>query len=401
MGRDSSRCGPFVSLVFSSPSLRGRGLRTQRSIFPRKEMPSNPLEPGNPLEPDDSAEPRSVAEASLPADEMLPPVEPPNAGFLLQLFVVPAVIVLAVVCLWLLVTSLASSDSQDPEKIVRALRSSNQNRWQQAYELASMLQIEKRYPQLKRNAELAGELAKLLDEEITAGLTDENSVKLRCFLCAALGSFQVEEGLDVLLRAAREDPERDVRRDAINAIAVRAQHLADQKDPQPLRHDELVETFVTLANQPDDLIRSQLAFALGVITLPEDADPRLTVELEKLADDLYADARYNAALALARKGNLRAVEAVAEMLDRDAIAISISREDLPARQTHKRNTILRNALEAVESLLEKNPQVDLPELRTAVERFVETAPEWDHYDKSLEALVDQARELLEEHVAAP
>ena len=53
------------------------------------------------------------------------------------------------------------------------------------------------------------------------------------------------------------------------------------------------------------------------------------------------------------------------------------------------------------SLLGKKPQVVLPELRTAVERFVETAPEWDHYDKSLEALVDQGSELLDEQAAAP
>lgn len=369
-------------------------------------MDSDPLERGNPDEtgnPSDfsgSAGERPEQEP-LPADELLPPVEPPNAGFLLQLFVVPAVIVLVVVCLWFLVTSLASSDAADPEKIVSALRSSNQNRWQQAYELATMLQIEQRYPELKRNTELAGELASLLDEEITAGQSDENSVKLRCFLCAALGSFQVEEGLDTLLRAAREDPERDVRRDAINAIAVRAQWLADQEDPQPLRHKELVETFVELANQPDELIRSHAAFALGVLTLPDDADPRLTAELEKLADDLYEDARYNAALALARKGNLHAVEAVAEMLDRDAIAMSISSEELPAQRTYKRNMILRNALEAVDSLLAKNPQVDLPELRAAVEQFVETAPEWENQDKSLEALVVQAKELSERQPTAP
>ena len=341
----------------------------------------------NPPEPSDSEKP-------VPADEMLPPVEPPNAGFLLQLFVVPAVIVLAVVCLWMLVTWMASSDSEDPEKIVSALRGSNQNRWQQAYELANMLQIEKRYPKLKRNTELASELAKLLDEEIDAVQTDENSVKLRCFLCAALGSFRVGEGLDVLLKAARDDVERDVRRDAINAIAVRAEQLASLDEPRALEHDELVETFVALANQSDALIRSQTAFALGVLTLSEEADPQLTLELEKLADDLYSDARYNAALALARKGNLRAVDAVVEMLDRDGIAISIAREDIAVQQTHKRNTIVRNALNAVDSLLTKNPQVDLPELRTAVERFVETAPEWEYYDKSMELLVDEGREIL-------
>ncbi len=357
------------------------------TIIPRNAMPSNP---------DDS---REHAKTPLPTDELLPPVEPPSAGFIVQLFVVPAVIVVAVVCLWLLVTSLATSDAENPEKIVQALRSSNQDRWQEAYELANMLQIEKRYPKLKQNSELAGELAELLNEEIDAEQTDENSVKLRCFLCSALGSFQVDEGLDDLLKAARDDSERDVRRDAINAIAMRAQHLANQNPPRLLEHEDLVETLVALANQPDDLIRSQTAYALGVITLPADADPRLTDELEKLADDLYADARYNAALALSRKGNLRAVEAVAEMLDRDAIAMSIAREESPAQQTYKRNTILRNALEAVNALQAQNLEVDLPELRAAVEQFVKTAPEWKNYDKSLQALIDMGQEWLDEQGA--
>lgn len=358
-------------------------------------MPSNPGSTGNPDDP----ETNRPVDALLSGDELLPPVEPPSAGFIIQLFVVPALIVVAVVCLWLLVTSLATSDAEDPEKIVEALRSSNQDRWQEAYELANMLQIEKRYPKLKRNAQLAGELAELLDEEIDAAQTDENSVKLRCFLCSTLGSFQVDEGLDVLLKAARDDPERDVRRDAINAIAVRAQHLAEQNPPRLLEHEGLVETLVALANQPDDLIRSQTAYALGVITLPEGADPRLTDELEKLADDLYSDARYNAALALSRKGNLRAVEAVAEMLDRDAIAMSIAREESPAQQAYKRNTILRNALEAVDALQKQNPDVDLPELRVAVQQFVDTAPEWENYDRSLQALVAVAQEWLDEQGA--
>ena len=349
-----------------------------------------------PSNPDDSSE---FAKTPLPADELLPPVEPPNAGFIVQLFIVPAVIVVAVVCLWLLVTSLATSDAEDPEQIVQSLRSSNQDRWQEAYKLANMLQIEKRYPKLKQNAKLAGELAELLNEEIDAEQTDENSVKLRCFLCSALGAFQVDEGLGVLLKAARDDPQRDVRRDAINAIAMRAQHLADEDPPRLVEHEDLVKTLVALANQPDDLIRSQTAYALGVITLPEGADPRLTEELEKLADDLYADSRYNAALALSRKGNLRAVEAVAEMLDRDAIAMSIAREESPAQQTYKRNTILRNALEAVSALQAQNPEVDLPELRAAVEQFVATAPEWENYDRSLEALVDMAQAWLDEQGA--
>ena len=49
---------------------------------------------------------QSIADADAPqdretrplvGDELLPPVEPPSAGFIVQLFVIPAVIVLIIV----------------------------------------------------------------------------------------------------------------------------------------------------------------------------------------------------------------------------------------------------------------------------------------------------------------
>ena len=43
-------------------------------------------------------------------ESALPPVEPPSAGFIVQLFVVPALIVLAVVGVWALFGKIASSD---------------------------------------------------------------------------------------------------------------------------------------------------------------------------------------------------------------------------------------------------------------------------------------------------
>ncbi len=355
----------------------------------------------NPTSPNPSADlaDNSASGPPVSPDELLPPVEPPNAGFILQLFIIPAVIVLFVVFVWFLVTTLATSGEQDPGKIVQTLRSSNPSRWQQAKELADMLRLEKRYPELKHNADLASQLAQMLDEEVDAGHADDNSIEMRYFLCRVLGEFLVDDGLDVLLKAAREDVERDVRREAINALAVLEHSLSTIEPPQTLEHPELVDTFVQLANDQDDLIRAQTAYTLGVFTLPQEADERLTTELEKLTDDLYADARYNAGLALARRGNLRAVEAVIEMFDPEAIAISIAKEESPALQTFKRNTILRNALEAARALFEKNPNADLTELVDAVQRFVETASDGQEGGPVPEVLIKMGRNLLEKHGA--
>jgi len=344
--------------------------------------------------PSDSSQDESDTSTNRPvaSDELLPPVEPPSARFIVQLFVLPAVIVLFVVLIWLLVTTLATRSEQNPQQIVEVLRSSSQNRWQKANELADMLRLEERYPELKQNTELASDLATLLEEQVEAAETDDNSVQLRYFLCRVLGEFKVDEGLGVLLQAAREDVELDVRREAINALAVLSKHLASEG--KQIEHPELVETFAALANDQDDLIRSQTAFALGVIVEQEEADPRLKEELIKLVDDLYLDARFNAALGLARQGSLLAVPPLTEMLDEETLVISLKGETTDAAQTYKRNMVLHNALNAIENVREANPEEDLSELRSALERFIETAPNWETAGNVPPALIERAQEVL-------
>ncbi len=349
-------------------------------------MSSNPASP----KPDSD----SASDQPLTADELLPPVEPPSAGFILQLFIVPAVIVL-VVFLCVLVINWAQSTKEDPAAKVRALRVGNQSRWQQAFELAQMmLSNREESVELKKNAELASEVAKLLDEEVEAAHEDDNSINLRYYLCRIIGEFHVDEGLAVLIRAAREDGERDVRREAINAIAVLAHTLHSQAPPKSIAHPELVDALVQLANDQDDLIRSQTAYAIGVVVGQLEADKRLLTELERLADDLYADARYNAAIALARRGNLHAVEALCELFDAEAVSMSIAQEKTPALQAFKRNTMLKNALEATSILLKKNPELDLSELTSAVEQFVESPSAWDEPQPLPKELLDLAKGLL-------
>ena len=350
-------------------------------------MSSNP-------EPAPTSDPAS-SPAPVSTDELLPPVEPPSAGFIIQLFVVPAVIVLAVVLLWLLVTTLATQGDQDPQKIVAALRGSNQARWQKAEELANMLRLEKRYPELKGNAELASELAKLLDEQVDDGLDDKNSISLRYYLCRVLGEFHVDSGVEVLLKTASSDPERDVRREAINALAVLSSGLGELDPPRSIDHPELVETFAKLSDDPDDLIRSQTAFALGVLAMVPEADPLLTTELEQLVDDLYSDTRYNAALALARQGNLKSLSAITEMFDPEALALSTKNEKGAKMQAFKRDTMLKNAIDAAKSLTEKNPEADLTSLRDAVQQFTDTAIDWKPLPVA-SSIIDRGQEFLGE-----
>ena len=62
--------------------------------------------------------------AELPSSPLLadlPPVEPPSARFIVQLFVVPGLIVAVIVGAWLLFGKLASAE-QDWQKLVQDLK---------------------------------------------------------------------------------------------------------------------------------------------------------------------------------------------------------------------------------------------------------------------------------------
>ncbi len=364
-------------------------------------MPSIPPQPPSPQ----GAIEGRAQQAPLASDQLLPPVEPPSAGFLLQLFVVPAIIVACVVLLWFTIESLARSGEQDTDSIMSGLRSSTQG-FQQAKDLADMLAVPERYPELRTKHDLAGKIAKYLDELVDAGDDAEGAVTMRYFLVSALGEFHVDDGLPVLVKAARSDPERDVRRKALNAIAVLASSLGRLNPPQSLTSDALADALVELANDKDELIRSETAFAIGVVAAAPDADPRLDDALRQLADDPYTDARFNAAAALARFGSPLAPAAVAEMLDLEAIDSSLTGEKaitedqssqaLRSQQAYKRNTILNSALAAIEMMLDnKTPPAALAPVEKALAAFLAAAPAIQNPSPVPSELVEAAARMLD------
>ena len=346
------------------------------------------------------------ARARTSSDELLPPVEPPSAGFIIQLFVIPAVIVAAVVAIWFVIETLARRGEQDPAKIVSALRSNNQARFQQAKELADMLRLPERYPELKASRDLSQQIAAYLDEMVAAGRPEDAEVTMRIFLVTALGEFHVDDGLPALLNAAQSDPERDVRRRAVNAIAVLAGAMAGLKPPQPLMSAELTDALLKLADEQDELIRSETTFAIGVVAGTPDADPRLAEKLVELADDPYTDARFNAAAALARLGHPAAPAAVAEMFDPESLAASLSgekaltaevtAESLAAQKVFKRNMILSSGLKSTTQLLATPalPAASFAPLESALEGFLGSLEELQKTGPVPDELVDEAERTL-------
>jgi hypothetical protein len=292
-------------------------------------------------------------------DDLLPPVEPPSAGFIIQLFVVPALIVVVIVFVWLAFSWIVRTASR-PEEVIQGLEQGPRiARWQRASELADMLR-NKRFADFRRNSPAAAHLAGILNREIdqagSGGGMEEGEVALRAFLARALGEFDVNEGIDVLLKAAetsRDPAEQLVRQRALEAIAVRAYNLHGLDPPQELAHPDLEPVLIRLAEDEDPLIRRRAAFALGQV-----GTPRCIERLQVLVDDPDADTRYNAAVALAHRGNDRGAETLAEMLDPEETAALREEPDDQSRAM-KRAVVVSNALMAVEELARKNPDADL------------------------------------------
>lgn len=318
--------------------------------------------------PDDASPEPAEPPSAMSGEDLLPPVEPPSAGFILQLFVVPALIVLIIVGVWLTFSWLVHQGR--PEDLIQGLQGSNVSRWQRASELANMLRNERR-ADFKSDSSAANQLAVILDREIDAAADghgmDKQAVMLRYFLCRALGEFHVSDGLDVLLKAAstdRDDRELSVRLGAIEAIAVLASNLQQLKPPQKLNSPELERTLSRLAEDDEDTVRSETAYLLGRLGTPFCLD-----ELVGLVDDPHADTRYNAAVALAHQGRAEGVETLAEMLDFTETA-SIREESDPQAQIAKRSLIISNALLAAEELARQNPDADLSPITESLDKLI-------------------------------
>lgn len=324
-----------------------------------------------------------------PADT-LPDVQPPSAGFIIQLFVIPGVIVLVIVMVWLMFTWLAHMGGSNPRASLDAMRKNRPNSWQQAWNLVESLQKEEKY---KKDAELAKEIADFLRElrkqELPATPSSANTpnqprrerdvrseeINRQLFLCKALGEFLVaDDSLPVLIEVAgsrRGEDDLEVRLAALESIALLAHNLHDVK---PLDDPALMPMLLAASRDPDHRVAIRAVMALSSLG----TEPAIKRLEEIVNEGHHVDVHYNAATGLARYGNTACVEMLLEMLDptetRGVDAEGNERPseaepsaDLEQRKTYKRTMILLNGLRAAGMLAEANPQADLAPLRGAVE----------------------------------
>ncbi|MBM4000915.1 MAG: HEAT repeat domain-containing protein [Planctomycetes bacterium] len=317
-----------------------------------------------------SEPPRYVDRAeTVSADDVLPPVEAPTVRFLLQLFFVPLVIVVVIVVIWSGFSWVVQSTS-DPADLVREIRALNDASWQKAYTLGDMLRNPE-FHALREDRALASELARVLEQEVSAGQFDEQRVQLRVYLCRALGEFRIVEGAGALVAAARADrdpSELVVRRCAMEGLAVLAANIgAERLRDAPGVLDAVME--VSRERSSDDTaaerdaLRATAAFLLGVLG----GDPALH-RLARLMDDAHANTRYNAATGLARHGDPRCERVLLEMLD-PTNASAVEHEPTEETKERKRSDVLGAAISAAARYAQAAPNADLSRLREAVARL--------------------------------
>jgi HEAT repeat protein len=327
---------------------------------------------------------------TLSAADSLPRVEPPSGAFIVQLFVVPAVIVMAIVAVWVLFNWLANMGS-NPEEYLEQIRKQNANSWIAAHNLAEELRTQ---PALRQNAEVARQLGQMLSESIGQRRSNQDDVQLRVFLCRALGEFHVGDGLPALIEAAntqRGEADIAVRRSALEAMALLVSHLREHST-SAWDDTQLRETLLKASREDNGEIREGAAYALGV--LGGDAANQRLIEL---LGDSRANVRFNAATGLARQGRPEALEVLVEMLDVENLQ-GVAEEEGARAQDFKRALVVINGLRAATQLLSARPAVDTTELKRALDRLLESdltkSFQQSDYAAEVRAQAESLRKLL-------
>jgi HEAT repeat protein len=337
--------------------------------------------------------PSSAENPSAPADrplpDHLPPVEPPSAGFIVQLFLVPAIIVAVVVAGYLFFSRLAAGET-DWRQLVSDIKSDNTHvRWHAALNLAEALDAEaargKTANRLAETPEIAVALNDLAVELLKSTTRNEETSQQLQYALKAVGRMDVPDAVwPSLSQALEEKQDVETRKQALQAIAMMA---GRQREKQAiLEVPGLVDVVIGVSMSGEPVLRQHAAFALGLIpTGPSDA--RMSVLLED-SDEMT---RINAAIGFAREGSSRGMQVFLKALnDTEAWAKSPATDHNVGDRAFERQLILKNVLHAIEILSPKLAESERDELGKQLE-----ALESAMTDPGLRLAVKQARLHLE------
>ncbi len=283
----------------------------------------------------------NLQEAPVGSPVDLPPVEPPSAGLVVQLFIIPLVIVGVLVVGGLLVYlpfGRLAGGEQTAVEYVRTIRDNtvSRQRFRAAFELATLIQND---ASLAENSNLLGELVKVLKSE----LVKKDDPEVRRYLALMLGAFQTlnagdaGDPLEALGRCLDPDQPSIVREAAAESLARQGARLEGKLDAS-----KVIAPLVAAARSEEVDLRLRAVYALGFLG-GDDAEKALVEHLKD--EDRFVG--YNAATALARRDNSQALELLREMLNVDALRRVIPLKDESEIQ-RKIETIQLDVLKSLE-----------------------------------------------------
>ena len=304
-----------------------------------------------------------------PSMNDLPPVQPPSAGFIVQLFLFPALIVMGVVAIWWMFGLIAVGE-QDWRKLLQDLQSQNLHvRNRAMYGLAQVLDQDSRRGEqgqnLRGNREIAQGLADQLVIELKKNATSREGVAIQEYLTRALGMMDSLDAISPALKMAL-DPQRDVeiRKSAVVSLSFVAGRANERN--QPLTDPDIIASLIEMSGDSAPILRQTAAFALGLFKSPE-ATQQLKVLLES-GDKLTG---VNAALGLARQGDTNGFAIMKDALAQPAVASDPQKPDASGEQFR----VVKNVLKAVNDLASKFDARQKQELIPLVEELSSNHPE--------------------------
>jgi len=351
------------------------------------------------------------ADASHPPEEpvpseQLPPVTPPTAGFIIQLFLIPALIVVAIIGVWALFGKIAASDA-NWEQLVSELGSTNTHRrWRAANHLSQLLHNEQltdapESERLSTRREVALALTTLFRTSLESHSTQTDDINHQEFLARTMGALDVD-GLVLPVLAECLDPKHEtaVRKTGLmSVVMIAGRHFAkatgqlmtpDRSSGLPeltplaeaaglplkqpcIQNERVLEQLATAAQDPDASLRHLAAYALGLVSGPDSME-----QLHVMLLDSDISTQANAAIALARNADPVGIPVMIKLLKQGANRMSQAnfakfsakeQQAELARRSFEEPAVLTNCITAVGRLWPAIPENQQAELKQLLQKL--------------------------------
>jgi HEAT repeat protein len=216
-----------------------------------------------------------------------------------QFFLIPLAVVGITVAVYVGFRSLLADDRKAQDYLAEVRTGGLDRRWPAAYELSRLMAD----PKVRADRSLAPAL-------VQAFVESKGDARVRQYLALAIGRLDPPLPADAIaeLKKTVDSSDGETRISAIWA-------LGSSGDPS------VIPTLEPLYQSPDAGVRKMTVYALGA--LPGEGQ---LATLRAALEDSTADVRWNAAVALARKGQHDGVPVLRQMLDRQYVEQTVKRE---------------------------------------------------------------------------